>query len=292
MLFEHYHLYQFAIWCASGLPRWLVYTIAALLAELNLLLDLRARRGVYANQRRVLPPDTSQWVRRQMVHSAFRNFAYATVDFFRIPQMNRANMDRFIVDMLGWEHLERALEAGKGGILATIHMGSWELGGVYLGLRGLPITAVALSHRDPRIDQIFLDNREGGGMEVVPVGGALRKLGDALARSRFIALAADRDVSGHGPRLPFFGEITRMPAGHAMLALRTGSWIFPTCVYRRPDGAMTIEIRPPIIPDPANDSMEGLTARCLTQLEEFIRARPEQWSAFYDLWSDADRPVI
>ncbi len=82
-----------------------------------------------------------------------------------------------------------------------------------------------------------------------------------------------------------------MPIGHARLALETGAWIVPACVYRLPGGKTAIEIRPPIIPDSAHDTVDGLTVRCLGVIEEFIRARPEQWASFYDLWSDAELPV-
>jgi KDO2-lipid IV(A) lauroyltransferase len=205
--------------------------------------------------------------------------------------MNPQNLDRFVADVSGWEHLRAALDAGKGGIFVTVHMGSWELGGAYMGMRGVPLTVAALSHQDTRIDQIFLESRLASGMEIVPLGGALRRLQDAVARGRYIGLVADRDVSGHGPRLPFFGQVTRVPIGHASLALSTGARILPVCIYRQPDGRSIIEIRPPIIPDPTVDTPEELTRRCLSILEEFIRARPEQWSSFFDLWHATELPV-
>lgn len=290
MAFENYTLYRLGIWLTGRLPRWLVYAIAALLAELNCLFSLRSRRGLYANLSHVLPPETSSLRRWRIVRQVFRNFAYSVADFFRIPQMNKDNLDRFIAGVVGWEHLQAAMDSQVGGIFMTVHMGSWELGGAYLGLRGVHLTAVALPHRDPRIDRIFIERREAYGMEVVPVGGALRKLGEALARGRFIALASDRDVSGRGIMLPFFGQAARMPIGHALLALQTGAWIVPTCVYRLRNGQSVIEFRPPIIADPAHDTVESLTQRCLGILEELIRGRPEQWSSFFDLWS-AELPV-
>jgi lauroyl/myristoyl acyltransferase len=76
-----------------------------------------------------------------------------------------------------------------------------------------------------------------------------------------------------------------------MLALRTGAWILPGCTYRQPDGRLVIEFRPPIVPDPAVNTAADLTQRCITILEEFIRARPEQWASFYDLWSKTELPV-
>lgn len=291
MVFENYHLYRVAIRLAARLPWGFFNAVAGFIAELNFLFNTRSRRGIYANQRHVLPLETSGWQRWRFARQAFRNFAYSVADFFRIPQMNSDNLDRFVADVHGWEHLQGAVDAGSGGIFVTVHMGSVEMVGAYMGLRGVPLTVPALPHKDPRIDLIFVKSRETTGMEVVPIGGALRKLEEALSRKRFIALAADRDVSGHGPRLPFFGEVTRMPVGHALLALRTGAWIVPACIYRLPDGRSTVAIRPPIIPDPATDTIESLTLRCLGVLEQLIRAHPEQWSSFFDLWHETELPV-
>lgn len=291
MKFENYYLYRIAAWLSVRLPLRLVYLVAAILAEFNFLIDKRSRDGIYANQRRVLPPETSGLQRWRLARRAFRHFAYSAADFFRMAAMNPANLHRFVPEVSGWEHLTAAQEAGKGGILVTVHMGSWELGGAYLGLRGIPLTAAALPHKDPRIDRIFLASREARNIEIVPVGGALRKLRTALTRGRFIALASDRDVSGRGPRLPFFGAPTHVPDGHAKLALATGAWILPACVVRCKNRSSKIEIRPPIIPDPASDTVETLTLRCLTVLEDFIRTRPEQWLSFYNLWNEAELPV-
>ena len=291
MSLEYYQLYRLAIWLVTHLPTWFVFFVAGTIAEINFIFSPRSRRGVYTNQAHALPPETG-WLRRwRCARAAFRYFGYSVVDFFRIPLMNPQNLDRFVADVSGWEHLRAALDAGKGGIFVTVHMGSWELGGAYMGMRGVPLTVAALSHQDHRIDQIFLESRLASGMEIVPVGGALRKLQDAVVRGRYIGLVADRDVSGHGPRLPFFGEVTRVPIGHASLALSTGAWILPICIYRQPDGRSIIEIRPPIVPDPTVDTPEELTRQCLSVLEEFIRARPEQWSSFFDLWHATELPV-
>jgi len=273
--FEYYQLYRLAIWLVTRLPQGFVYFTAGMIAELNFIFSPRSRRGVYGNQARALPPGTGRLQRWRCARAAFRHFAYSVVDFFRIPLMNPQNLEHFVAGISGWEHLGAAMDAGKGGIFVTVHMGSWELGGAYMGMRGVPLTVAALPHKDPRIDQIFLESRLASGMEIVPVGGALRKLENAVARGRFIGLVADRDVSGHGPRLPFFGEVTRMPIGHVSLALSTGAWILPVCIYRQPDGRSFIEIRPPIIPDPAADAPEDLARQCLSVLEEFVRARPE-----------------
>jgi lauroyl/myristoyl acyltransferase len=82
-----------------------------------------------------------------------------------------------------------------------------------------------------------------------------------------------------------------MPDGHARLALATGAWIFPSHVHRQRNGRLVIDIHPPIIPDPDTDTVESLTLRCISYLEDFIRQTPEQWFSFYDLWSADELPV-
>ncbi len=231
-------------------------------------------------------------MRWRTARRAFRSFAYAVVDFFRIPQMNRHNLAQFLPVLDGWENLEYAMKAGRGGILITVHMGSTELGAAYLGLRGVPLTLAALPHKDPRINQLFVTSRESAGLEVVPVGGALPKLQEAVTRGRLIVLASDRDVTGRGPLLPFLGQVTHMPSGPARIALRTGAPIIPACLYRLPNREPRGVICSAIFADPATDTEESLTLRCLAVLEEFIRARPEQWSSFFDLWSETERPVL
>jgi KDO2-lipid IV(A) lauroyltransferase len=288
MIFENYYLYQLGMWLVAHLPRGFVDWTAVSVVDLNYLLNRRGRNGIWANLRRVLPPETSHAERRRIARGTFRNFALSIADFFRILQLDDATADQFVAEVQGWEHIRAAMDAGMGGIFMSAHMGSWELAGAYLGLRGVPLTGVVLPHRDPRIDDIYMNIRRQTGVEVVTVGGAVRHLFEALKRGRFIGIAADRDTSGQGIPLPFFGEITHMPTGHAKLALRTGAWILPTCIYRRPDGRIAIEVRPPIVPDPLRDTEQSLALRCIGILEEFIRARPEQWSSFVDLWDDPD----
>ncbi len=280
---ENYQLYRLGIWLAENVPLWLAHFVASLAAEIIFVLWRPRRRIVYANLRQVLP-GVPWWARWSVARGAFRNFAYSVVDFFRIPRMTLEKAERYVAECHGMEHVEEARAKGVGGIFATVHMGSWEVAGVYMGMLGVPITVAALPHKDPRIDQIFLGNRESSGMEVVPVGGALARLEDAVMRGRFIALLVDWDTRGHGPVLPFFGRPTRVPNGHARLALRTGAWIMPAVTYRRLDGKLVIDICEPIIPDPEHDTADSLTMRTLEVLERMIRARPDQWSMFHRLW--------
>ncbi len=291
MAFENYHLYRLALWLVRRLPRGLVYFIAGAVVELNFYFNHTGRRGVYANLDHVLPPETSSFTRWRYARAAFRHFAYSIVDFFHIPRLTRDNLEEFVAGINGIEHVDACRAAGKGGIFISVHMGSWELAGAALGLLGVPLTAAVLKHRDPRIDEIYSQVRRRGQIEEVPLGGAFAKLEEAVERGRLIALVVDRDVKGTGLKTEFFGEATTVPTGHARLALRTGAWILPVTTYRARDHRIIIDIREPIIPDASVDTEESLVVRCLRVLEEFIRAHPDQWSSFFDLWSRTELPI-
>jgi lauroyl/myristoyl acyltransferase len=282
---ENYTFYRVAIWLVTHLPRTILIAAANLIADLNFTFSTLSRRGVLANQAHVLPIDTPHRERVRLARETFRYSGFALIDFFRVPTMNRDNLEQFVAEVIGWEHVTATMQTGVGAILVTPHMGSWELAGAYIALRGVPVSVVALTHADSRVNEIFLNTRREAGIETVNPEGALTRLRDALAEGRLTAILADRDVSGHGPKLPFFGQPLRVPAGHAVLALRTGAWLLPACVYRRPDRGVVLEFRPPIVPDRNQHNTTSLTVRCLKILEEFISARPEQWSCFYDLWN-------
>jgi len=291
MAFENYYVYRAALWLVRRLPRGFLYALVGVIAEINFYFNGVGRRGMYDNLAHVLPPETGSFERWRYARAAFRHFAYSIVDIFLIPNLTPDNLQEYVAEIKGLEHIEAARAAGRGGILVTLHMGSWELAGVAVGLMGVPITAAVMKHADPRIDGIFSEVRRRGGIEEVPLGGALAKLEEAAARGRFVALLADRDVKGTGIRTEFFGEVTSVPTGHARIALSTGAWIFPEVTYRAPDHRIVIDIRSPIIPDARVDTEEGLVVRCLRIIEGFIREHPEQWSSFFNLWSRTELPV-
>ena len=58
------------------------------------------------------------------------------------------------------EYVDRVVARKKGVIALTAHLGNWELGGVTLALLGYPISVVALSHKEARVDAMFVTTEE------------------------------------------------------------------------------------------------------------------------------------
>jgi KDO2-lipid IV(A) lauroyltransferase len=108
----------------------------------------------------------------------------------------------------------------------------------------------------------------------------------ALHRGEVIGLLCDRDITGDGIEVDFFGERTRLPAGPATLAARSGAPILPCCVLFEGDHHRGI-----ILPPLDTTRRGGLRADVarITQdmadaLAALIRRAPEQWHVFQPNW--------
>jgi KDO2-lipid IV(A) lauroyltransferase len=109
-----------------------------------------------------------------------------------------------------------------------------------------------------------------------------------------VALLCDRDITGGGIPVSFFGERTTLPAGPATLALRTGAALLPTAVYYRGWNSMLIpvadhhaKVSPPINLERQGrlrDDVSRVTAELARNLERLIRVAPEQWHMLQPNW--------
>ena len=181
-----------------------------------------------------------------------------------------------------------AMRRGQGVVLALPHVGSWEWGGAWLALEGMPMTVVVERIEPKRLFEWFVDQRAQMGLTAVPLGeGSSAAILKALRSGAMVALISDRDLPGNGVEVSFFGERTTLPAGAATLALRTGAALLPTVVYSGPGDWHTAVVHPPL--DTARRGslradVHRLTQELATCFEEFIVRRPEQWHLYQPNW--------
>jgi lauroyl/myristoyl acyltransferase len=205
---------------------------------------LPGRRGlVRRHLGRVLAPDPAGGPH---VRAAFRSYAGYWLDTFRVRGMDPDDLDRRGT-VHGLDRVDRALDRGRGAILALPHMGSWEQAGAWLASRGYPVTVVMERLRPARLLEWFVDVRQRVGMEVLVRGpGVEQELERALSRNHLVGLVSDRDLGGRGVPVRFFGEETTLPAGPGRLAVRTGAPLLPAGVYTGPGRRWCALVRPPI----------------------------------------------
>ncbi len=193
----------------------------------------------------------------------------------------------------GMHRIEAAVESGTGPICALPHLGGWEWGGFWLAATlKHRVTVVVEPLEPPELFDWFVDLRKSFGMEVVPLGpGAGSAVARSIKAANITCLLCDRDLTGGGVEVEFFGERTTLPAGPATLALRTGAALLPTAVYFRGKGhhaaireAVPVERRGSL-----REDVQRITQLLAYELEALIRAEPEQWHLLQPNWpSDHD----
>lgn len=185
----------------------------------------------------------------------------------------------------GIENLEKAMAAGKGMIVVLPHLGNWEIAAL-IGLH-LDLTVVAVAERlaNQRITEWFTHQRSMFGIEIILTGQG--RLGPKLVRAvkdgKAVCLLSDRDISGRGVGVEFFGEETTLPLGPVSIARNAGAPIIPVAIYFKDGPGHHAVIHPPLeFPEGATptESVQVIAAK----LEEMILRDPGQWHLVQPNW--------
>lgn len=245
------------------------------------------RHIVERNIRRVLGWSVPQQRLASLVQESFESYTRYWVEAFRLPDATRAEVDRsFTRD--GYHHITDALAAGNGVIFALPHLGGWEWAGRWIADQGIRITVVVEALEPPELFDWFKGLREKFGMTVVPLGPqAGTAVARALKNNEVVCLLCDRDITRKGINVEFFGEHTTLPAGPAMLGIRTGAPILPIAVYFRGRQHHHAIIRPPLDTTRTGslrDDVARVTQELADEFEFLIKQAPEQWHLFQPNW--------
>ncbi len=194
----------------------------------------------------------------------------------------------------GEHNLDGPKARGKGIILVLPHTGNWEVAGLEAVRQGVPVLAVAENLPNRYIRDWFVKARAAHDIEIaIARKGVTTELVQRLQSGGTLALPSDRDLSGRGIKVMFFGEETTLPLGPGLLAERTGSPIIPVGVYFRGRGHHLV-VHPPL-PEATGDSAEQRlrerTQAMAKSFEEIIRVAPEQWHLLQPNWSSDRAPT-
>lgn len=229
---------------------------------------------------------------RALSRAVMRSYARYYLETFRLQtfpdervqagmHVNQENVD------LTLEHLKN----GRGVIYALPHMGDFEQAGRWVILAGAGSIVAPAERLSPEsVFQKFLSFREGLGMEIVPTNGGPHPFGvmaQRLRAGKLVTIVADRDLSGTGVEVDFFGEKALLPAGPAALAVQTGAALMPVSCWFVGEAEWAAHVYDEI-PVPGSgtrkEKIAAMTQALATVFEQAIREHPEDWHMLQKLF--------
>lgn len=270
------------------LPRGLAYALAVLAARFAWWFSPLARPRLEYNLK-VARPDLEHNSKElhRLSRLNFRNHAKAYADLMMLPATPVEAMRKWL-RVTGWEYVEQARALGKGVLVVSCHMGSYEVASAIWSATLAPVSFFAEELEPRALFEWYRDTRARLGISVLTLDhGGIRKVLQALRDKEMVITAIDRDITGTGHLMPFFGRPAPIPLGPAAIALRLGTPLFPVCVYRLPDDTFQAEGSPLVFAtrtgDPQGDQVRA-TQEVLRRIEDFIRRHPDQWHVPHRIW--------
>lgn len=277
-----------ALWRAvSSMPDRMAYR------TMEGIFSMQARRGGTQVQRvrAALEPIVPAEGLDDAVRDAFRWYGRYWAETFRLSNLSSETLtERFRCH--GCENIEGALADGKGAVLATLHQGNWDAGARWVAERW-PLVAVVEVLQPRALFDRFLEHRRKMGLVIEPLERGVDITGRCIEHvqaNRLVALLSDRDLTGSGIPVQFFGRTAKMAAGSAVIAARTGAPILPAVIYQRNDGTFDAHVEAAVLP-PADDSpaeIAACTQRVADAFERFVAAEPTQWHMFQRFWPQVE----
>ena len=205
-----------------------------------------------------------------------------------LPRLWLRPREHGIDDPVRWEGaelIEQLLALGKGLVVLTPHMGSWEVSGrAYAERFGTrqPMTCLYRPARQAWLRELEETARARPGMGIAPANLAgVRQLLRALRRGETVGLLPDKvPPEGMGVWVPFFGQPAYTMTLAARLVQQTGAAVVIVWTERLPRGAGYV-VRALPLPVPLPLPAEGGEAACALavnqSMEAVIRMKPSQY---------------
>jgi len=270
--------FDIGLWIARWVPRPVLRAGAGLTGWIYAVTHPAKARVAAANVRSVVPGTPV------VASGIYVQFARMLADYFVAGARGDGAIRRMTGTRRGYDYLKAVSESGRGAVLATLHLGFFELGGWVLGQMSVPTMVLTRPEPDPRLTAWRADFRKRWGMETLEVGRdpfALLEALKFLRQGKMVAALMDRPHPQQ--RLGVVVEGTTLWCSRAVLQLaaKAGSPLLPLVVYCNPQGIYEFEVMEPI--EVSSDKLEDAAFLLWSRLLPVVKRYPEQYFQFEEM---------
>lgn len=282
-------LAYFAGWrIVRWLPEKTAYQLFEFLADRLSSKKGKSFQRLESNLKRVLP-DLSEQELQDLAQAGMRSYLRYWCDTFRSPDWDTQRIQS-TVSVTDVDLLLDPVRSKRGVVVALPHAGNWDHAGSYFCSQGIPLVTVVERLKPEKLFRKFLEYRQAIGMEALPLDGhVMGTLASRLREGKLVALVADRDLSRSGIDVKFFNGIARMPAGPALLAIRTNADLLTAYVSYTNTG-IHIDFRKVEIArgETESEQVTKTVQLCADNFAAGIAQHPQDWHMLQRIWVDGD----
>jgi Kdo2-lipid IVA lauroyltransferase/acyltransferase len=212
----------------------------------------------------------------------FLSIARLLRTFARLPRLTPQNISS-LIRYDGLENFQNALARGRGVLVATAHLGNWELSAFAHAWMTAPMHIVVRPLDNPRLDALVERYRALSGNHIIEKKDAARGILKALKSGDAVGILIDQNTTlDQGVFIDFFGKKACAGTAFVKLAHHSGAAVVPGfALWSQQERRYILRFYPEI-------SMSGDVAediqRIHSQLESVIRQYPDQWLWIHRRW--------
>lgn len=247
---------------------------------------LRHRRKDAREALRRSFPGKSEAEITPILNGMYRNLGMNLVEEFRLPSVDKAYLDDFIL----WEgeaYTHEVLKAGKGMLVLSAHLGNWDLLCTFAPKFDYPTTVITKNIKNSAINQLWMETRSRFGLKFVPAHNSYRQCLSALRKNEIIAFVLDQNmIDTEGVFVDFFGKKACTSPGLAYMSAQSGAAVVPVFMIRLENGRHLIKASAPIPPPPDRkpETIHAFTQLYTKVIEDVVREYPDQWIWIHRRW--------
>ena len=241
----------------------------------------RLRRVAQTNLRLAMPQLLGEQHQR-IVDGVFHSLARLLVAFARFPDIRATNASDWI-RYDGLEHYRAAKARGRGILVATAHLGNWELSAFAHAILTEPMHVVVRALDNPKVDQLVETRRALSSNRLIFKKDGALSVVRALKQNEAVGMLIDQNAAPEeSVFVQFFGKPAAANIGFTKIAARTGAAVVPGfALWEAREQRYVLRFYPEIelTGDAGTD-----TQRIHSFFEQVIREYPDQWMWIHRRW--------
>jgi lauroyl/myristoyl acyltransferase len=276
--------------CVYG-PEWWKRSSPPVIAAIIFAIARAQRAAVLGNQRQVRGP--RGWLRERWdAYGVFAAFARSVAEGLEQWGPRPRPLD---LRVFNGAVFEEALAERRGLVVVTGHFGSWEVAARMLARLGRPVNMVTAHEANPTVRDFMHGVRTRHGFRVIYSARSLftgLPILHALRRHEIVGMQMEPwgPMPGSHP-VEFCGRSTRFQLGPFAVARVAGAPLVPVFALRTGIRRYEIHVIDRFDPRTQADSVATMVAT-VSAYERIVRAHPEQWLMFENVWGGTSADTI